>query len=295
MPVALSSNQKNLSLLSKRRDIDNCSACLMQIHLPEELKCFVQFFVAYYTGFVVGTSLRDGEETMRPDPLVVPAVTLLSSLADPKRAAGMKAYMRGQFEFLGIPTPARRAATRQLLRQPFSAVPLLGTARALWALPQREYQYVALGLLIRHWKALSLQHIDALLDLAGARSWWDSVDGLAGVAGDVVRLARRVDPNAQRAMDAALTDDDMWIRRIAMLHQLGWRAETDESRLFGYALRLASETDFFIRKAIGWALRDYARHDPDAVRAFLGGSGQRLSTLSLREAAKHLGNGTPDR
>ena len=73
-----------------------------------------------------------------------------------------------------------------------------------------------------------------------------------------------------------------------MLHQLGWSTETDVARLFDYAMTLAPETDFFIRKAIGWALRDYARHDPQAVRDFLALNRNRLSGLTTREAAKHL-------
>jgi 3-methyladenine DNA glycosylase AlkD len=90
-------------------------------------------------------------------------------------------------------------------------------------------------------------------------------------------------------MDVALRHPNMWVRRVAMLHQLGWRAETDTSRLFFYASELAAEPDFFIRKAIGWALRDYARHDPQAVRSFLQDARDRFSPLSIREAAKHLG------
>jgi 3-methyladenine DNA glycosylase AlkD len=73
-----------------------------------------------------------------------------------------------------------------------------------------------------------------------------------------------------------------------MIHQLGWREHTDEDRLFGYARALAAESDFFIRKAIGWALRDYAWHAPDAVIGFLSASRDLISPLSLREASKHL-------
>lgn len=90
-------------------------------------------------------------------------------------------------------------------------------------------------------------------------------------------------------MDDCLAHTHLWVRRVAMLHQLGWKAHTDQHRLFRYALALASEKDFFIRKAIGWALRDHARHQPDAVRAFLAQHAQHLSDLTRREAGKHLG------
>jgi 3-methyladenine DNA glycosylase AlkD len=90
-------------------------------------------------------------------------------------------------------------------------------------------------------------------------------------------------------MDRWLSHSNLWVRRVAMLHQLGWKAQTDEARLLRYALALAPETDFFIRKAIGWALRDHARTRPEAVRAFLLQHAQRLSGLTRREAGKHLG------
>jgi hypothetical protein len=86
-------------------------------------------------------------------------------------------------------------------------------------------------------------------------------------------------------MDAALRDNNMWVRRIALLHQLGWRDKTDQQRLFNYCLNLAHEKEFFIQKAIGWALRDYARHAPDAVRLFTQKEKEQLAPLSFRETS----------
>ncbi|RSZ60954.1 DNA alkylation repair protein [Massilia atriviolacea] len=214
--------------------------------------------------------------------------TTLAALADPAQAARMSAYMRGQFAFHGVPTPARRAAIAPLVRslKGADADVLLDAAAALWRAPQRECQYAAIDLLAAHAKRLDCAHIDALLALARQASWWDTVDALAVVTGTVVRADRAL---RQPRMDEAVRHADLWTRRVAMLHQLGWRADTDPARLFGYAARLAHEDDFFIRKAIGWGLRDYARHDPAAVRAFLLAQGEALSPLTRREAAKHLG------
>lgn len=216
---------------------------------------------------------------------------LLLAHADPGRAAGMRAYMRDQFDFLGLPTPLRRSMVLPLLKAQAGQEggALLALAEALWPLPAREYSYVAVDLLARHHKRLGMAQLDGLLTLAQRQSWWDTVDALAAVIGDVVHAASRRDPGAQVQMDVALHHPNLWVRRVAMLHQLGWRADVDERRLFEYALVLAPETDFFIRKAIGWALRDYARHAPGAVRAFLASDGVVLSPLSVREAAKHLG------
>ncbi|MES2298330.1 MAG: DNA alkylation repair protein [Pseudomonadota bacterium] len=218
------------------------------------------------------------------------AVAALAPLADPARAPHMRAYMKEHFAFLGIQTPARRAAIAPLLRamKGSDRAALLAAAQALWRQPEREYQYVALDLLARYWKTLSLADLDALLALACDKSWWDSVDGMAGIIGDILHAALAHTSDCQRRMDQALASDNLWVRRIAMLHQLGWRADTDRQRLFSYALALAAEPDFFIRKAIGWALRDHARHAPDQVRQFLLAQAGVLSPLTLREAGKHL-------
>jgi 3-methyladenine DNA glycosylase AlkD len=212
----------------------------------------------------------------------------LRPLADAAQAVPMRAYMLDQFAFLGIRATPRRQALRGLPRvNTWTAHDLLALAEALWALPEREFQYVAVDLLAKHHRQLGLESLPRLLQLVQCQSWWDTVDGLAGVVGDILLRAHTAD--AQRAMDACLRHANLWVRRVAMLHQLGWKAQTDEARLFRYALALAPETDFFIRKATGWALRDHARTRPEAVRAFLSQHAQRLSGLTRREAGKHLG------
>ena len=223
-------------------------------------------------------------------------IAALVPLADPALEAGMRAYMRDRFEFLGIQTPARRKAVANLIRaqKDASAADLLRSARMLWTLPEREYQYVAVDLLARHVRKLNPAHIAALLRLVRKKSWWDTVDALASVINRIVYAncvadsARVADSTVQTQMDAALASGNLWVRRVAILHQLGWRSQTDTERLFRYVTACAHEEEFFIRKAIGWALRDYARHAPDAIRRFLATNRAVLSPLSLREAGKHL-------
>ena len=211
----------------------------------------------------------------------------LAPLASAENAAGMRAYMRGRFEYLGIPTPERRAAIKPLIRAfaPVDAISLRAAAETLWQMPEREYQYAAVDLLAHHAGALALADLDWLIELAQQKSWWDSVDALVKVVSKVVRAEGA---KGQRRMDRAIRADDFWVRRIAMIHQLGWRADTDTVRLFGYADRLAHEKEFFIRKAIGWALRDYAWHDWRAVRKYLKAAQTRLSPLTCREAMKNF-------
>ena len=213
----------------------------------------------------------------------------LEAVAEPGRVAPMQAYMRDRFVFLGVAAPQRRLAARGLLAglTGIDAATLLEHAQLLWPQPQREYQHVALDMLALHRRQLNIAHLPALLALARQRAWWDSVDGMAGIVGEVLQAEHQRGGDGHAHMDGALRHEDFWLRRIAMLHQLGWRADTDAGWLFEAALALAPEDEFFIRKAIGWALRDYARHAPAEVLAFATEHRLQLSPLSYREALKH--------
>ncbi len=116
--------------------------------------------------------------------------------------------------------------------------------------------------------------------------WWDTVDLLAA---HVVGALVAADPALGAAMDAWAGDDDLWLVRAALLHQLRHKERTDAGRLFAHCLRQASHEDFFVRKAIGWALREYARTDAAAVRDFLAREGHRFAPLSVREALRNIG------
>ena len=212
----------------------------------------------------------------------------LRRAADPARRAPMAAYMRDQFEFLGVATPARRAVVKAFYQtwQPNGATELLDIAREIWNQPEREYQYAAIDLLAMHCDKLDIQHLPFLMELVQSKSWWDSVDALASVIGKVLRYRHD-------GMDQAIVHENMWLRRVAILHQLGWRDKTNQTLLFSYSLQRAHEKEFFIQKAIGWALRDYARHHPQAVREFTAEERARLSPLSYREANKHAPPLTP--
>ncbi len=223
-------------------------------------------------------------------PICKQFVDRLGPAASPANAGPMRAYMLDQFPFLGIKTPERRSALSPLIRslKDCGGADLLAAANGAWEMPEREYQYAAVDLLSKYWKKFDTEDIDTMLDLVQRKSWWDSVDALAGVIGDVLKAAKLRGEDGHGNMDAALESSNMWVRRVAMLHQLGWRDTTDAKRLFRYARTLAHEKEFFIRKAIGWALRDYARHNPVAVTTFLLKERSKLSTLTVREAAKHL-------
>ena len=204
---------------------------------------------------------------------------------NPAQAEPMARYMRNLFPFLGLKTPQYLALFQPLLKNARPYIDerfLAAAAKALWKLPEREFHHAANELLDRHEKVLTPASLPMLRGLIETNSWWDTVDTLSTrVVGPLV--ARH--PDLQLEMDAWSRDGNFWVRRCAILHQLNYKQETDTVRLFRYCKKNARDEEFFIRKAIGWALRQYARTDPRAVVEFVKAHPE-LSGLSRREALK---------
>lgn len=207
---------------------------------------------------------------------------------NPEQAAPMARYLKGRFPFLGLKRPELQPLVKPLVvavKPVADEAWLSETIPLLWALPEREYQYVAVELLGRYQKRLTAASLPLLRERIVTRSWWDSVDGVVGAA--LSPLTLRL-PELRTEMDVWSRDENFWLRRAAILHQLKHHASTDQERLFDYCRANASDPEFFIRKAIGWALRTYATTDPLAVRTFVEANKAQLSHLSVREALKHL-------
>ena len=208
------------------------------------------------------------------------------SHADPVKAAPMAAYMRDKFPFLGIKTPERNQLTRAFWAK--HGIPsgdeLLEVVRRLWELPEREFQNVAMAFLDKQGKRVRKEDIDTIEHLIITKSWWDTVDYLAAhsMGGLLAKYPELIPDYADRW----IASDDFWLRRTAILYQLRYKSRTDVERLFAYVERCKDESEFFIRKAIGWALREYSKTDEDAVRGFVERTS--LSPLSVREALKHV-------
>ena len=199
----------------------------------------------------------------------------------------MAAYMRDQFAFVGIPSPARVAIEREVTAglPPPAERDLTAFALACWKRPEREYQYAACGYLRRHVRGCSSAFIDTAERLITTKSWWDTVDELAQrIVGPMVAAHPELRTTMSRWIDA----DDLWLARTAILHQNRCKARTDPDLLFGYCLRRAADREFFIRKAIGWALREYSKTDAEAVVRFVRDHHDELSGLSRTEALKWL-------
>ncbi|MDV9188699.1 DNA alkylation repair protein [Streptomyces sp. SR27] len=213
--------------------------------------------------------------------------TVYPAAGNPFRAQEMVAYMKGVAPFLGLRTPERRALSRTVLDG--TPRPDEGDCAAValrcFALPEREYHYFAVDYLRRHVKRCSSGFLPVARRLVTTTSWWDTVDHLAAhVVGGLVAA----DPALGARMDEWIEDEDLWVARTALLHQLRFKEDTDADRLFAHCLRRAADTDFFLRKAIGWSLREYGKTAPGEVRAFVAAHTDRLSPLSVREALKHL-------
>lgn len=201
-------------------------------------------------------------------------------------AGPMTAYLKNHFPFLGIKSPLRK----QLLKEQFTeyALPepeqLFDEVWKLYNLSEREYQYAAIALIEKMKKHLTTEDFSALLQLIETKSWWDSVDSIAPhFVGHIVKLNREY---GEKVMLQWSLSDNMWTNRSAILHQLKFKQQTDTELLFQIIKQHSDSKEFFIQKAIGWALREYAKTDPDYVKSFV--ERHSLKPLSTREALKHF-------
>jgi 3-methyladenine DNA glycosylase AlkD len=156
--------------------------------------------------------------------------------------------------------------------------------RDLWSLPQREFQYAATSLLGRLEKELPARFIKTLEYLIVTKSWWDTVDTISG--GTLGVHFQRFPEVRQKTLAGWRKSDNFWLRRACILFQLNYKQETDFNLLCDIIRENLNSNEFFINKAIGWSLRQYARVDPKAVKKFVKSTP--LHPLSRREAMKHL-------
>jgi 3-methyladenine DNA glycosylase AlkD len=211
-------------------------------------------------------------------------VSVLRENRNEENRDAMENYMRNQFAFFGIKTPERTALLRDFLKK--NGKPpvedMTAIVRSLWSEPQRECRYAALSLLDKQAKYLSREHLPLLEEMILSESWWDTIDHIAP------HLAGRIHDKegADDYLEKWIRSENFWLNRTAILHQLRYKEKTDENRLFRYILMHNESKEFFIRKAIGWALREYSKTNPKAVKEFI--EREEISTLSKREGLKHI-------
>ena len=204
--------------------------------------------------------------------------------ADPERAVPMAAYMKNRFDYLGIAKPQLMRICKPFFKGAAQADVDWRFVQQCWADPHRELQYCALEYLRAVQSKLTPQDIPRLQQLITTKSWWDTADFLDRIVGGIALRHPEV--------NAVLLDwsrsDNIWLRRVAIDHQLLRKEKTDTALLKQILRNNLGQTEFFINKAIGWALRDYSKTNPDWVRRFMADYGGSMAKLSIREAGKYL-------
>ncbi len=205
--------------------------------------------------------------------------------ADVENAAGAKAYMRNQFEFFGL-----KAATRQRISKTYMKKKLPAYAdleiivTQLWQLPEREYQYFAIDLIAAMKKLWTADVIKLIEYVLVNKSWWETVDHAAT---DLTGPYFKIFPlQISKVADKWNRSDNFWLQRSSIMFQKKYKKETDTALLSKYILNHTQSNEFFIQKAIGWALREYSKTDPAWVKKFV--KENKLAPLSEREALKRI-------
>ncbi|WP_310235648.1 DNA alkylation repair protein [Brevibacillus nitrificans] len=217
-------------------------------------------------------------------PFVEEAVRLLHEYANAELAGPMRKYMKDHFPFLGIKAPLRKELSKRLLKEQGIPDDWETVVRQLWAMPEREFQYVAMDLLEKVKKRLEAGHLRLVEELITTKSWWDTVDYLAAhTVGTLFRLF----PALIAPTNAGwIASGNLWLQRTTILFQLSYKEKTDRELLFSNIRIYKDSQEFFIQKAIGWSLREYAKTDAAAVLRFVEQTP--LASLSRREALKHF-------
>lgn len=213
----------------------------------------------------------------------------LQAEADPDRAKAAQAYMKSSMPSLGVRVPAvRRVVLATAKELPFgSAAELRDDVRLLWReAAWREERYAAIDLTSTKSVAKDLEMLPLYEEIIRTGAWWDFVDG---VSDRICVLLQHHRSTLTPLLRTWARDEDPWIRRAAITSQLKAKSATDQELLAAALDANLADTEFFIRKAIGWTLREYAKTDPQWVRSYVETRRARLSPLSLREATKHLG------
>lgn len=208
----------------------------------------------------------------------------LKEVANSDDAVHMKAYMKNQFEFLGVKTPIRRKISKIVFKKNHNSTIDLDFINRAWENPYREMQYVVLDYLQLKQTSLASNDLTKVKELAQTKPWWDTIDFLSRLVGYICLHY----PETKKLVLDWSTDEDIWLRRLAIEHQLLQKEQTDVLLLEQILLNNLDQTEFFINKAIGWALRDYSKTNPDWVRDFIQMHKEGLTSLSIREGSKYL-------
>ena len=213
-------------------------------------------------------------------------ISAFKNAADPEAASAMEKYMRNKFKFYGITSPTRKELSKSFFSKstlpPFEEIPAI--VKHLWNLPQRELHYFAMELMAKYKKQFEPDTIELIEFMTLNNSWWDTVDYIAAhLAGAYFQKF----PDKTNSITGKWNhSDNFWLQRMSLLFQLKYKDKTNTELLSKYIRHLAREKEFFIRKAIGWMLREYSKTNPKFVKKFIDEN--ELSALSKKEGLKRI-------
>jgi len=209
---------------------------------------------------------------------------LLQQQENLNKAIPMKSYMRDQFDFYGIQAPERNRIFSLYFNDYVLPAPdeLPEIEKQLWELPQRDFQYFGVALAIKYKRTWNVDIIQLFEYMAIHKSWWDSVDLISNklIGPWLLKHPEAIVPITSRWNQSG----NIWLSRISLIFQLMYRNQTNTELLEKYILNLSDREEFFIRKAIGWSLRQYSKYNPEWVATFVRNN--KLKPLSVREALK---------
>lgn len=204
---------------------------------------------------------------------------------DNENAVKMAKYMRNMFQFYGLPTPKRKQIYKDFLKEEKA------TMSIDWELldkcyndEYREFQYFVMDYLISFQKFLTYEDVPKIKKYIKTKQWWDTIDGFDRIIGNIAFTDSRIND----LMLAWSKDDDIWLRRIAIDHQLLRKEKTNTELLKQIIINNFGSDEFFINKAIGWSLRDYSKTNPQWVKNFIDKYRDRMDKLSIKEASKYI-------
>lgn len=211
--------------------------------------------------------------------------TEFEKLKNDKKAAEMSAYMKNQFEFLGIHAKPRREIQNKIFESVSKEENIdFKFVDKCYKNKYREFQYAAVGYLNFKKEYLNISHIEILKKYILTKSWWDTIDGLDRIVGNIALKDEKVN---EILLDWSL-DENIWLRRIAIDHQLLRKEKTNTKLLEKIIVNNLNQKEFFINKAIGWSLRDYSKTNPKWVKEFIKKHKDSMSNLSIKEASKYI-------
>ena len=204
---------------------------------------------------------------------------------DEENAVKMAAYMRNLFPFYGLPTPKRKTVYKDFLKSERKRkIVDWNFLDKCYEDEYREFQYLVMDYLISMQKFLTYDDVPKIKKYIKSKQWWDTIDGFDRIVGNIAFVDDRIN---DLMLDWS-TDEDFWIRRIAIDHQLHRKDKTNTELLEKILVNNLGSSEFFINKAIGWSLRDYSKTNPEWVKNFVELHKDKMDKLSVREASKYL-------